>query len=277
MTTPLDPTAFHELEHSGWESVAGPYDEAFGGLTTQVVEPLLDAARVTQAQRVLDVATGPGYVADAAARRGAAVTAIDFSSAMVNIARVRHPGLDIRVGDAAALAFEDAAFDAVVMNFGILHLARPDQAIREAARVLRAGGRLAFTAWAPPDRSLAFRIILEALQSHGDPDVPLPPGPPFFRFADADECRVALFAAGFATSETRRLDLEWQFPSADALLENFVRTGVRTRAMLLAQTPDALAAIRSAVRAAASRYGAPDGSGRVLLPMGVMLTAGVRA
>src|SRR5262247_3201964 len=119
---------FHAFEHQGWQRAASRYAGSFGELTEQLAEPLLDAAQVRAGARVLDVATGPGYVAAAAARRGARVVAIDFSAAMLAEARARHPDVVFREGDAEALADGDATFDAVVMGFGLLHLARPEAA-----------------------------------------------------------------------------------------------------------------------------------------------------
>ncbi len=80
---PIDPGAFRAFEHAGWEAIPSQYDDAFGRLTTQAIGPLLDAADVRGGTRVLDVATGPGYVAAAAAQRGASVVGLDFSAAMV--------------------------------------------------------------------------------------------------------------------------------------------------------------------------------------------------
>jgi 2-polyprenyl-3-methyl-5-hydroxy-6-metoxy-1,4-benzoquinol methylase len=65
---------FREFEHAGWEKLPGRYHDAFGSLTTQTIEPLLDAAGARKGIRLLDVASGPGYVAAAAAARGASVT-----------------------------------------------------------------------------------------------------------------------------------------------------------------------------------------------------------
>src|SRR5438046_807024 len=192
-----DPVAFRTLEHTGWQGAARYYDEAFGSLTRQPVDPLLDAAQVRSGARTLDVASGPGYAAAAAAARGARVAALDFSLAMVELARSQNPELEFREGDAEALPFPEASFDAVVMNFGMLHLAQPERAVTEAFRVLRAGGRFAFTVWAKPEEAVGFGIILDAIRNHGNPDVPLPPGPPFFRFSDASECDKVLKIAVF--------------------------------------------------------------------------------
>ncbi|MBI4664689.1 MAG: class I SAM-dependent methyltransferase [Verrucomicrobia bacterium] len=239
---------FHAFEQAGWESIPKQYDDGFGRLTSQAIEPLLDAAEVAAGTRVLDVATGPGYVAAAAASRGALVVGVDFAAAMVAEARRRHPALDFRMGDAEELPFPNDAFDAVVMNFGMLHLARPDQAIAEARRVLRPGGRFAFTVWANPEHTIGFGIVLNAVRAHGNMDVPLPAGPPFFRFSDTDECVRTLLEIGFAQPSVTRIQQIWRLDSPDALYEIMSRGTVRTAGLLRAQTPDALSAIRGAVR-----------------------------
>ena len=104
-------------------------------------------------ETVLDVACGTGGVTERIARRGAQVTGIDFASPLVSTARRRagDAGLDIRydVGDAEALPYENASFDAVVSAFG--HMFAPDHrtAAAELARVCRPGGRLGLVCWTP--------------------------------------------------------------------------------------------------------------------------------
>ena len=120
---------------------------------------------------------------------------------MLAEARRHHPAIDFQAGDAEALPFPDASFDAVVMSFGLLHLGRPDQALAEAHRVLRPGGRIGFTVWARPEEAVAFGIVLRAIERHGRLDVPLPPGPPFFRFSDPEESRRVLLGLGFRAPE----------------------------------------------------------------------------
>jgi SAM-dependent methyltransferase len=262
----VDPHAFHDFEQSGWERAAAHYGNAFGALTAQTAGPLLDAAGVSSpGARVLDVATGPGFIAAAAAARGADVVGLDFSAAMIEEARRRHPAITFREGDADALPFDAGSFDAVVMNFGLLHLAHPDAALAEAHRVLRAGGRYALTVWASPDRTVGFGLALRAVEEFGKKDVPLPDGPPFFRFSDAAEMRRTLEQAGFADIKVQELPLTWRLTSPDAVFEALSRGGVRTAAVLRAQTPDALAAIRAAVRRGIEAY-ARDGGFAVPMP-----------
>ena len=275
MTSPesIDPVAFHDFEQAGWQRASTYYSDTFGILTELATDSLLDAAGVHAGMRVLDVATGPGYVAGAAAQRGATVVAVDFSSSMVAEARRRHPKIPFYEGDAEALSFPDRAFDAVVMNFGLLHLARPDAALSEACRVLKLGGRYAFTVWAKPEEAVGFGVVLGAMQTHGTMDVGLPDGPPFFRFSEPDECRRSLARAGFVSPDVGKLPLVWRLSSGDALFEVALHGGVRTSAALQAQTPQALAAIRRAVLSEIQAYA--DGE-TIAVPMPVVLASATR-
>jgi SAM-dependent methyltransferase len=270
----LDPDAFHAFEQSGWERVSAHYEQAFGSLTPQTAGPLLDAAGVSPGRRVLDVATGPGPIAAAAAARGADVIGLDFSAAMIAEARRRHPAIAFREGDAEALPFDGSSFDAVVMNFGLLHLARPDTAMAEAHRVLRGGGRYALTVWAPPEEAVGFGLVLAAVREFGNPDVPLPEGPPFFRFSDRAEFRRTLEHAGFSDVQVRTMSLTWRLPVSDAVFDAISRGGVRTAAVLRAQTPAALESIRAAVRWGVERY---EKDGVFIVPMPAVLASGTKS
>ena len=159
------------------------------------------------------------------------------------------------------------------MNFGLLHLARPDAAIHEAWRVLESGGRYAFTVWARPEEAVGFGVVLRAMTTYGTTNVGLPDGPPFFRFSDGDECRRALSGAGFAAIDVRTLPLVWQLPSGDALFEAALHGGVRTSAALQAQTPEALAAIRGAVLTELQLFATADG---IAVPMPVVLASATK-
>lgn len=79
--------AFEKFEQKGWEKAADPYHHHWGMLSSQSAKALLDAAKVTAGSRVLDVATGAGYLAAAATDRGAHATGLDFSVAQVKLAK----------------------------------------------------------------------------------------------------------------------------------------------------------------------------------------------
>ena len=146
----IDPDAFNAFEARGWETAAQGYDRFFGAITGRLVDPILDAASVGAGTRMLDLATGPGYAAARAAKRGASVVGVDGAEAMLSQARRLHPSLEFRQADVHRLPFDDASFDAVVGNFVILHLGRPEQATAEFVRVLRPGGRLGLHGLGPP-------------------------------------------------------------------------------------------------------------------------------
>jgi SAM-dependent methyltransferase len=268
-----DNRAFHDFERAGWENVAAEYDRRFGELTSQSIPPLLDAVGAAPGVRLLDVACGPGYVAASAARRGSSVVGIDFSQAMVELAELQNPGLDFRFGDAERLDFPADSFDTVVMNFGMLHLANPDRAIAEAFRVLQAGGRYAFTVWDIPERAVGFGIILQSIQAHGNMNVPLPEGPPFFRFSDPEESRRTLIEAGFVNAQTLMIPQVWKVETGDEILTTFRQAAVRTAALLNAQTAQALERIREEVRSRAEKF--RRGS-TIDLPMPAVLTSALR-
>ena len=142
--------------------------------------------------------------------------------------------------------------------------------MREAHRALRPGGRFAFTVWAMPDEAVGIGIVLRAVQSHGSPDIALPEGPPFFRFSDASACDRALRDAGFVQPRVAMVPMVWRLPSGDALLAAMKEGTVRTGAVLRAQSPGAIAAIRAAVVAECEAW---RRGGTIELPMPAVLAS----
>lgn len=267
----IDPQGFHDFELAGWQRASDDYHRYFGSLTMQTIGPLLDAVSTGTPGNLLDVATGPGYVAAEARRRGFSPIGIDFSQPMVDLARTLHAGIDFQLGDAEALTLRDSEFGAVVMNFGMLHLARPEAAIREAHRVLRAGGSFAFSVWAKPEEAVGFAIVLRAVEEFADPNVGLPPGPPFFRFSDRDESARVLEAAGFRSSRVAQIPLIWRLESPSDFFEAFYRGSARTGGLLRAQAPEALRKVREAVEARVAAY---RRNGQLEIPMPALVVSG---
>ena len=138
--------AFTELEHRNWQKAVSAYDKGFGALTRQCIPELLKAVQCGTGSQLLDVATGPGFVAEAAAKAGASVVAVDFSRKMLDLATQRLAGHDVKLleADAASLPFEQESFDSVACSFGVLHLPVPEDFFAESLRILKPGGRLGF-------------------------------------------------------------------------------------------------------------------------------------
>ncbi len=264
---------FRSFEHAGWEKIPTGYHAAFGSLTSQAIEPLLAAVRLKKGMSFLDIASGPGYVAAAAAKRGATVLGIDFSAAMVEHARQLNAGVEFREGDAEKLPVGNNLFDAAAMNFGILHLGRPEAALTEAHRILRGGGRFAFSVWAKPEETVGFGIVLRAVELHGEPRVELPEGPPFFRYSDPEECTRGLLVAGFESPSVTKVAQVWRLPAGDGLFNAMKDSTVRTAGLLRAQKPTVLDKLRDEMRAASAKYAKGD---FVELPMPAWIAAGVK-
>src|SRR5262249_32306698 len=253
--------AFRAAEHAGWQSKVAAYDQHWSPLSLEIGERLLDAAGVRRGARVLDVACGPGRLTAAAAARGADVAGVDFSDRMIERARRLFPVLDFRVGDAEALPFPDESADAVVVNFGVLHFARPDYALVEACRVLTAGATLACTLGAGPAEPAGMRVMFDAIEEYGRIDAAIPEGPPQFLFTEPAACATLLTTAGFErTSIAHKLiRATWRLPAPDGLFAAYADGAVRIALLLAAQSPQSLSSIRSAVSAACLCYAAgPD-------------------
>ena len=121
---------------------------------------------VRAGDRVLDACCGTGDLAIAARRHGAAdVVGLDFSEQMLERARRKAPEIDWVQGDALALPFEDASFDAATVGFGIRNVDDLEAGLRELRRVLRPGGRLAILEITTPRGVLApfYRVWFDRI------------------------------------------------------------------------------------------------------------------
>jgi demethylmenaquinone methyltransferase / 2-methoxy-6-polyprenyl-1,4-benzoquinol methylase len=113
----------------------------------------VDLAGVGAGSRALDVATGTGDLAIELASRGAFVTGVDFAPAMLDLARGKAPDVDFEEGDALALRFGDAEFDATAVGFGARNFADLDKGLHEMARVTKPGGRVVVLEITTPQRA----------------------------------------------------------------------------------------------------------------------------
>jgi ubiquinone/menaquinone biosynthesis C-methylase UbiE len=182
------------------------------GVSTVIVSELLcEAVDLRAGQKVLDVATGSGNTALAAARRGGDVTGVDYVPALLERGRERAAAERLHVtfhaGDAENLPFPDAAFDVVLSTFGVIFAPDQEKAAGELLRVCRPAGKIGLANWTPDGFSGEnFRITASYLS-------PLPGLKPPTRWGTEDGLHT-LFATGITSLQIRRRSVVFRARSA---------------------------------------------------------------
>jgi SAM-dependent methyltransferase len=137
-------------QQATWSS--GAYNK-IAWITVPLADTLCDAVDIQAGSKVLDVATGTGHVALAAARRFCETTGVDYVPALLDVARERANAEGLAVafeeGDAEALSFDDGSFDYVLSAIGVMFTADHPKAASELVRVCRSGGTVGMVNWTP--------------------------------------------------------------------------------------------------------------------------------
>lgn len=248
-----------------WNRGADTYADAFAGTVDQGVAPTLDGAGVVAGTRVLDVATGPGIIAAAAAERGATATGVDFAADMIAVARRTHPGIAFKVADAANLPFDEASFDAVVMGFALFLMAEPDAVLHEAQRVLVSGGRACFSLWDWPVPG--FDLFYAAMAKYL-PQESVVGEPPLMGVSDRGLLARKLEAAGFAEVKVKPLPIVWELAEPERLFD-----ALATLRDFSSLSDEALREFRAEVAGGTRTY---ERDGRCFVPFPALLLSGTK-
>lgn len=211
--------------------VATKYDNPSLRFFPSCAAKLVDYAKIKPKQKVLDIATGTGMVAMAAAhcvRDSERVQAIDLSENMIKQAQgnLKDAGLDnvdFHVMDAENLDFENDYFDVITCSYGLFFMPNMSAALKSWLRVLKPGGKLIFTSFAPS----AFQPLTEIfMQNLADYNI-VPPTPRWLQLAEEDLCKQILLDNGFELPKVTQAQLGYHLSEFNHWWEVIQSAGYR--------------------------------------------------
>lgn len=208
---------------AAWDGIAAGYEAFVTPTHLALGAEGLRRVGLRPGMRFLDVAAGSGALSIPAARLGARVLATDLSPVMLEqlAGRARREGLanvTTRVMDGHALELEDETFDVVGSQFGVMLFPDMPRALRQMARVTKAGGRVLLHVFGAPERVefLAFflRAVRSAVPGFGGPTDP----PPLeFQLQDPERLKLELEGAGLRAVGVETVSERMELGSGDAL------------------------------------------------------------
>lgn len=259
----------------GWEANAQFVD----GQLALATETLLDAAGVGEGDTVLDLAAGPGGAGLAAAARvgpSGSVVLSDVAAEMVAVAARRasaHSQVSTAVFDQGEIMAEDGHFDAVVSRHGLMFAEDGAAAVREAARVLRPGGRYAAMTWGPRHLNPWLGLVFDAVGEQFG--VPFPPpsihGP--FSLDEPELLRSVLESGGLEDVRMETVGTPMYSASVEAWWEQVLKLAGPLAIALAGMEPDAREAIEQRALSAGADASRSEGD-RIVFSGSVLIGSG---
>jgi SAM-dependent methyltransferase len=216
---------------------------------------------------VLELAAGlgdTGLMAASLVGKSGHLIVTDFTPEMVAAARRRAEELGVqnaefRVLDAERMDLETDSVDGVLCRWAYMLMIDPSAAFAETRRVLRPGGRLAFSVWAARERNPALSLVGGVLEARGHVPPPDPKAPTAFAMADPRRIRELVVGAGFAEPEIEEIAFHWPFADRDAYWRYLTETAASASPILRALSSEAQNEVREQVHEAARPYRSDEG------------------
>jgi ubiquinone/menaquinone biosynthesis C-methylase UbiE len=253
-----------------WDAMAAGWEasrEDLWQISRPVSEWLVERVDPRPGETILDLAAGVGDTGLLAAQRlggTGRVLVTDFAPRMVAAARRRAAELGVanaefRELDAERMALESQSVDGVVCRWGYMLMPDPGAAFGETHRVLRPGGRLAFSVFGAPERNPWASIVGRILVAEGHMAAPAPTAPGIFALSDPNRVRELLSRVGFAPPDTAEMPLAWRFASADRYWWFLTEMAGAISPMLRGLGPEAQKRVRARIDEMAQPFRSGDG------------------
>jgi len=271
VTATPDLAAITLRQQRAWAS--GDYS-AVGARIPLISELLIDAADLRSGSRVLDVAGGSGNTALAAARSGCDVVSLDYVPSLQERGRARaaSEGLPVEFieGDAQALPFANAEFDAVVSAIGVMFAPDHRRSADEMLRVCRPGGTIALANWTPEG---FIGGLFRTMGAHVPPPAGLAP-PPLW---GAEDHVRDLIGHGVRDLWARRREFTFRYDSPEHFTDFFRDNYGPTLVGFAALDPDGQESLAADIGALVRRFDRIGGDGPVAIPAEYLEIVATRA
>lgn len=252
-------------QRASWNSAAWAWEKWDAWLEQNMGvmnDRLLAAAGVAEGHQALDLGSGTGQPALAAARRvgpKGGVTGVDVAGDMLEVARKKaralgYGNVTFHVCDACSLPFEDGLFDAAVSRFCLMFTPDPRKAAREVFRLLRPGGVFAAAVWADSARNPTFTLAQQVLNRYTPVPALSPDAPGVFRMAKPGTISGILRDSGFTQVDEEEAPLQYTYASGEMYFENFMDMAAPLRPLYLGLTPSQRQEARGAMIEEIERY-----------------------
>ncbi len=215
-------------------------------------EYVLDKLQLKPTDTLLDIGCGSGFFLSLAATQTKNITGFDATAPFLAEARKRLPEANFTEGDMEALPFKDATFDIVTGFNSFQYAANIPNALKEAHRVLKPGGRFVTMIWGYKEDCEAA-TYLAAIGRLLPPPPPGAPGP--FALSEGKKLEGLLETTGFKITATNDYPTTWDYPDMQTALDGLLSAGPATRAI----DHSGYAKVHETIKEAAQPYVQPNG------------------
>jgi SAM-dependent methyltransferase len=248
----------------GWEK----HNSYMWDATRQVGEWLVEHVEPQPGQTILDIAAGPGnsgFAAAAVVGDSGRVISTDFAEAMVTAAehtakQLGVTNVEFKTMDAEKMDLADDSVDGIICRWGFMLMLDPDAALRETRRVLRPGGKLAFSVWGGPAQNPWVTLMGMVLTQRGTPPQNDPFGPGgMFSMADHDKIRTMVTDAGYENVAIEEMPLAWTFDDFDDFWSFQTELAGAIAALVAELDPSEVETLKGEVKTALEPFRSGDG------------------